>query len=108
MADEVIDVFLDANGVPCERKRIGDIDVIVHYDDYPDEDLTVVKGIPCTTALRTVIDLAVELGPVRLMEMIEECLARELFTLEEARTRLAKADMVDRRGAELVRRALAL
>jgi hypothetical protein len=51
------DAFFDSNGCLTERVRIGDNEVIVHYDDIPDEDLTVVEGIPCTTALRTVSDL---------------------------------------------------
>jgi hypothetical protein len=32
--------------------------VVIHYVDIPDSDKTNVDGIPCTTALRTVIDIA--------------------------------------------------
>ena len=49
---------VDANGCPTELMNIGGSDVIVHYDDIPESDITTVGGIRCTTALRTAIDIA--------------------------------------------------
>ena len=80
--------------------------MIVHYEDIPESDMTTVRGIPVTTPLRTVIDLAPSLEPDHLDRMIEDCLARDMFTIDEAWERLAQPDMRDRLGAELVRQAL--
>ncbi len=55
---EVINRYVDGNGCLTEHVRIGDQEVIVHYGEVPDKDLTTVDGVPCTTALRTVIDIA--------------------------------------------------
>jgi hypothetical protein len=97
---------VDGNGVPTERRWIGDLPVIVHQEEIPESDITVHRGIRCTTPLRTVIDVAPDLTVTQLAEMIVECLDRRLFTVDEARRRLAQPDMADRRGAELVRRHL--
>ena len=77
-----------------------------HYDDIPETDITTVKGIRCTTALRTVIDIAPEVDAEHLEVIVQDCLGRHLFTVDEAWTRLAEPDMVERPGAELLRRAL--
>ena len=55
--------YLDSNGVLTEHITAGGQDVIVHYDDVPESDITTVDGIRCTTALRTVIDLAPDGSP---------------------------------------------
>ena len=94
------------DGVLSELIRIGDDDVIVHFDDIPDHDRTVIDGIPCTTALRTVIDLAPELDAGELQQMVDDCLGRRLFTLDEAWARLAEPDMAERSGAVILRRFL--
>lgn len=80
--------------------------VVVRYRHLPERDLTVVRGIPCTTALRTVIDMAPELLPPELERMITECLRRQLFSVDEALRRTAEPDMTDDVGAQLVRSAL--
>ena len=97
------DIYFDANGALTERRQIGGQDVVVHYDDIPDRDITVVRGIPCTTALRTVIDLAPDLDPLHLHRVVADCLDRHLFTVEDAKSRLGEPDMQHRRGAELLR-----
>ena len=97
---------VDGNGVLTERMWMGEQEVIIHRDDVPETDVTTVHGIRCTTALRTVIDLAPEVEASHLDEMVQDCLERRLFTVEEALRRLAEPDMVGRRGAELLRRAL--
>lgn len=106
MPDPSDRLYLDLNGSPTERRRLGDQEVIIHYADLPSKDRTVVQGIPCTTALRTVIDLATSVDRDHLCRMIDDCLARRLFTLEEGRARLAEGDMARHPGAPLFRRAL--
>ena len=98
--------WIDGNGVPTERQRRGGGEAIVHYDDIPAKDRTVVDGIPVTTALRTVIDLAPELGERELSRMIDDCLRRRLFTVEEGIARTAEPDIAARVGAQRVRRHL--
>jgi hypothetical protein len=92
----------DSNGCPTEVVVSGGQEIVVHYDDVPAKDLTVVQGIPCTTALRTVIDIAPDVEPDHLVRIIDDCLRRQLFTIDEARARLAEPDMATRPGALLV------
>jgi hypothetical protein len=75
-------------------------------DDIPDHDTTTVHGIPCTTALRTVIDIAPDVEPAHLERIVHDCLDRRLFTVDEARGRLAQPDMATRAGAQILRRVL--
>jgi hypothetical protein len=100
------DFYVDANGCPTERVAMDGQDVIVHYDDVPESDITSINGIRCTTALRTVIDVAPELDRTELERMVRECLDRRLFTPEEAMERVAKPDMLTRLGARLVRQVV--
>lgn len=93
------DIFVDANGRLAERHSQGDVDVVLHYDDVPDSDVTEVDGLRVTTPLRTVIDLAIELDRLELERMIDECLARRLFTPQEAFDRVAQPAMLPRPGA---------
>lgn len=97
---------VDGNGDPVELRRVGDEEVIVHHADLPESDVTVHKGIPVTTPIRTMIDLAPEVDGDHLRAMVADCLSRGLFTLEEAWDRLAQADMVDRPGAVILRQHL--
>ena len=85
---------------------MGDDDVIVHYDDIPASDVTTVSGIPCTTALRTVIDIAADVDLAHLENIVRDCLERRLFTVDEAWRRLSQPDMATRAGAALLRRVL--
>jgi hypothetical protein len=97
---------VDGNGLLTERMWFGDQEVIIHYDDVPETDITTVDGLRCTTPLRTVIDVAPEVSAADLDVMLRDCLRRGLFTVEDAWRRLAQPDMVGRRGAELLRRAI--
>ncbi len=99
-------IGVDDAGMLVERHRIGDQEVIAHHGDLPEGDVTIVQGIPCTTALRTVIDLAADVSPIELRLMVQDCLLRRLFTVDEARARLAQADMADREGARRLREVL--
>ena len=105
-AGDELDLFVDGEGNPCERVAVGDDTVVVHYADLPEQDVTSVGGIPCTTALRTVIDLAPEVTRSELERMVEDSLARRLFTVQEAWARLGEEDMQARRGAALLREVL--
>lgn len=100
------DFYVDANGCLTERVAMDGQDVIVHYDDVPESDITSINGIRCTTALRTVIDVAPELDRTELERVVRECLDRRLFTPEEAMERVAKPDMLTRLGARLVRQVV--
>ena len=96
---------VDGNGLLTERMWLGENEVVIHRDDVPETDITTVDGIRCTTALRTVIDVAPDVAASDLEVIVRDCLERGLFTVEEASRRLAEPDMVGRRGAELLRRA---
>ena len=100
------DIYVDHNGRLTERQWLGDQEVVIHYDDIPDSDITEIDGIPVTTALRTVIDLAAAVTPAELRTMVEDCLARGLFTIAEAVTRVEQPDLRDHPGAPHVRRAV--
>jgi hypothetical protein len=100
------EVYFDSNGALTERRRLGGQETVVHYDDLPAKDITVVEGIPCTTALRTVIDIAPDLDRTQLRRVIEDCLDRQLFSVGEAKARLLEPDMRGRPGAALLSRLL--
>lgn len=102
--DDVI--YVDANGCPTEHVVLDGHDVIVHYDDIPDSDITSIDGIPCTTPLRTVIDIAPETEAAELQRIVRHCLDRRLFSRKEAMARTAEPDMISRPGAQLLRQAL--
>lgn len=94
------------DGDLVEERWVGDTPVLIHHVDLPPSDVTVHRGIPVTTPIRTVIDIACDVEPDHLEAIIDDCLGRRLFTLEEAWHRLGQPDMADRHGAALVRDAL--
>ncbi|HEY5336143.1 MAG TPA: hypothetical protein VIJ71_09000 [Mycobacteriales bacterium] len=98
--------YVDANGCLTERVLLAGQDVTVHYDDIPDSDITTVDGIRCTTALRTVIDIAPQMPAAELDRIVRDCLERHLFNRGDALTRTAEPDMRSRPGAQLLRAAL--
>ena len=100
------DIYIDANGCPTERIRVGDQQIVVHYDDIPESDITTVRGLRVTTPIRTVIDIAPEIPSPELARIIRDCLDRDLFTVEEALARINQPDMAARVGAQMVRSAL--
>lgn len=106
MSTEANDIYIDANGCPTERIRVGGQEIVVHYDDIPESDITVVRGLRVTTPIRTVIDIATEMPSPELARIIRDCLDRGLFTVEEALERLDQPDMATRVGAQMVRCAL--
>jgi hypothetical protein len=100
------DMYIDAHGCLTEVVKLGDQEVIVHYDDIPESDITTVRGLRCTTPVRTIIDIATQTSKRELQRIVQDCLDRGLFTTEEALTRIAQPDMASRRGAQLLRSAL--
>jgi hypothetical protein len=96
----------DEDGVVDDDPDDEPDDVVIHYGDLPACDVTTVHGIPCTTPLRTLIDLAPELESGRLHRLVAEALARGMFTLAEAQDLLAQPDFAVHYGAALVRAAL--
>ena len=105
--DEDSPYGVDGNGLLTERRIIGGVEVIIHYNDVPESDLTTVDGIRCTNALRTFIDVACDMTPGDLVFSIRDALQRQLFTLADAHSRLAEPDMTDYRRAHLVNTAIA-
>jgi hypothetical protein len=97
---------VDANGFPTERIVVGGQDVLIHYVDIPESDITTIDGLPCTTALRTVIDIASGIDTPELERIVRDCLERTLFSLDEAMARIAEPDMATHPGAPLLRQAL--
>lgn len=107
MRDErTLDTWIDGNGCLTELKLIGGQEVVVHHDDLPDKDVTVLRGIPVTTPVRTLIDCAPEVSAEELTRMTRNCLDRRLCTVAEAYARIDEPDMRDRRGAILLRETL--
>ncbi|HEX5018974.1 MAG TPA: hypothetical protein VFX15_15455 [Actinomycetes bacterium] len=96
------DMYFDVNGYLTEHISLGGQEVVVHYADIPESDITTVDGIRCTTPLRTMIDLALELDRAEFEEMVRTCLARRLFTPEDAGRRVAQSDMLGHQGAQLL------
>jgi len=93
-------MFVDENGCLAERVTIQDgMDVVVHYDNVPESDITVVDGIRVTTPLRTVIDIAEQVDAADFERIVRDCLDRRLFTVEAALHRIRQPDMAGRRGA---------
>jgi hypothetical protein len=102
------DYFIDANGCLAERVHgpSGDVEIVIHYDDIPESDITTIDGIRVTTALRTAIDLATQLDRGDLESLVRECLDRKLFTVREAMERIDQPDMRGRSGAQLLRQLM--
>ena len=101
------DIYIDSNGCPTERIRIGGQEIVVHYDDIPESDITTVRGLRVTPPIRTVIDIAPDMQAPALERIIRDCLDRRLFTVDEALSRLNQPDMARRVGAHRVLAALA-
>ncbi len=97
---------VDGNGLLTERRVINGQEVILHYDDVPDSDITTVEGIRCTTPVRTFIDCAPDMDEDDLVFSVRDALGRRLFTVAEAWQRLRQPDMATRQGAEIMRRVL--
>lgn len=97
---------VDANGYPVARATMDGDPVILHYVDVPESDVSMVDGIRVTTPLRTIIDLAAEVDDAILRRMVTDAVAREMFTLDQARSRVDEPDLSGHRGAATFREFL--
>jgi very-short-patch-repair endonuclease len=82
--------------------------VIVHkpLDLRPDRDITIVDGIPCTSALRTVVDLGVTESWLQVWDAIERAIQADLVTHRGCEWVLATLSKQGRTGCGPFRRAL--
>lgn len=104
--DEVEGPFIDSNGMLAEVIDSGGQQVVVHYSEVPESDITTIDGIRVTTALRTVIDLATSVDVSERVSMVSTFLERGLFTVEEARDRVVAPDLATHPGAPLIKEVL--
>ncbi|MFM1965338.1 MAG: hypothetical protein RL134_1063 [Actinomycetota bacterium] len=100
--DDIEDFYIHERGWPVERRRIAGQPVMLHYRDVPESDITTLHGIRLTTPLRTVIDMAPDVGMDHLEIMVRDCLQRGLFTVEEAFARMRQPDLADDPGAAML------
>ena len=91
--------YLDTRRHLVERVQIDGQEVHLHYRDVPESDITTLQGVRLTTPLRTVIDIAPMVDGDQLEIMVQDCLERGLFTIEEAWARIAEPDMLVDPGA---------
>lgn len=105
--DESVPVYyLDPRGHLVEHIDVDGQEVHLHYRDVPESDITTLHGLRLTTPLRTVIDIAPTVDEDQLELMVQDCLDRGLFTVEEAWARIAEPDMVVDPGAVSLARLL--
>lgn len=90
---------MDPRGHLVEHVQMDGQEVHLHYRDVPESDITTLHGVRLTTPLRTVIDIAPMVDEDQLELMVQNCLERGLFTVEEAWTRIAGPDMLVDPGA---------
>lgn len=98
--------YLDPRGHFVERVHLDGQEVHLHYRDIPESDITTLHGLRLTTPLRTVIDIAPTVDEGQLELMVQDCLDRGLFTVEEAWARISEPDMVVDPGAIALARLL--
>ena len=98
--------YLDPRGHLVERVQMDGQEVHLHYRDVPESDITTLHGVRLTTPLRTVIDIAPMVDGDQLELMVQDCLERGLFTIEEAWQRIAQPDMLVDPGAIAMGRLL--
>lgn len=70
-------------------------------------DRVVVSGIPCTSALRTVLDLSGTLSMKALGDLVDDFLRRRKLRLEELRARVDRTRSAPGRSVRQLRRVLA-
>lgn len=98
--------YLDPRGHLVEHVDMDGQEVHLHYRHVPESDITTLDGLRLTTPLRTVIDIAPTVDEDQLALMVQDCLERGLFTVEEAWARIAEPDMQTDPGAVSLARLL--
>ncbi len=83
--------------------------VVVHRSQsLPAEDKTVIEGIPCTRAARTIIDLASAVDAQQLELALEDALRRRLVQVPWVYRRLRALGTTGRHGSRFLNRFLSL
>jgi very-short-patch-repair endonuclease len=86
------------------RQRARPPAVILHrVSELPSVDVTVLDGIPVTTAARTLIDLAAVVDRDLLEEALDDALSRKLFSLRRLRWRMVAVGGSGRAGLPTLR-----
>jgi hypothetical protein len=98
----------DVLEITCKRwRRTRHTGLVIHESlAFDDIDETVVDSIPCTTAARTLFDLARLLSPVMLSANIDAALTRELVSLSELRAVAVRLATKGRPGGRKFRTAI--
>jgi hypothetical protein len=90
------------------RARAPRVDgVVVHRVTRIDDDVVLVRGLPVTSPVRTIIDLAAVLGADELEAIVAAVRARRPVTLREVRARLDEIGTAGRPGSARLRGLLA-
>lgn len=99
----------DITEITCPRwRRARHVGVLVHESTAIEAiDLTEVHRIPCTSAARTLFDLARALGPVALDINIDAALRQGLTSVPDLTELLGRLGGRGRRGSQRFRTALA-
>jgi hypothetical protein len=94
--------------ITCPRWRRARHDgVIVHETKVLDvADVTVLDGIPVTTAARTILDLGAVCRPLVVEKALENALRRDLVTLSSMRALIDRVARQGRNGAGVIRMIL--
>lgn len=83
---------LEVTVTPGRNGGIGrgrDAEVVLHWANLTPADSTSVFGIPTTTAIRTILDLAAVVGDGVLEKALDDALRRKLFTIQHMTARLS-------------------
>jgi predicted transcriptional regulator of viral defense system len=89
---------------PAARRPQG---VRLHEsNDLPSRDRTVVEGIPVSTPIRTILDVARYVSPTRLGAMLDDAVRRDLTTYAEAHQRFGELATRGRDGIATARKML--
>lgn len=91
--------------IVCPRWRRAQHDGLIVHETraLTDLDLTVVDGVPVTTAARTLLDLGAVCGPRTVEMALENALRRDLVTIRSLRPMLARLGRQGRNGAGVLR-----
>lgn len=81
--------------------------LVHHVSDLVDADLCEVRGVPCTTATRTIIDLGSVVPPDAVWRAFESAVRKGLTSPDYLRRRLDTLSRRGRRGVDAARRAVA-
>jgi hypothetical protein len=80
---------------------------VLHRTNYlPDSDVTILRGIPTTTASRTLLDIGSIVGPKALGTIVDDGLTHRSFTLAVVHDQLRRSAAMGRPGTTALREVL--